>query len=86
MLKNEDIANAVEAFVRNTGPKNYLMREMIGDPDRLFLSQYADHEHAEIIAMKTAEGHTIIYVPERQMIRNPRNFNRHEFLCALNRG
>ena len=83
MLENSYIAKVVAHFVHSTGPNYYLLREMTGGEDRLFLSGYADHENAEIIALKTVEGLTIIFIGGRQLIRNPMNFDEHEFMKHL---
>ncbi len=82
-MTNEYIAVVMSNYVHYAGPQSYLMREITEDEDRFFKSEYADHEGADISAMKTEEGYTIIYLNGRQLIRNPMNFSEHEFLCQL---
>ncbi len=86
MLTNEYIAEVVSNFVHNVGPRHYLIREMTDDEDRFFLSEYADHDPAKgfvIWALKTTEGHTIIYGHDRLSVRNLMNFRKDEYLKLL---
>lgn len=82
-MTNEYIAKVIFNYVHYAGPKTYLMRETTEDEDRFFKSEYAGHEFAEIVAMKTGEGHTILYIGGRQLIRNPMNFKEEDFLKLL---
>jgi len=82
-LTNDYIAKVMSNFVHNAGPNKYLMREVTEDEDRFFLSEYADHETAKIVALKTVDGCTIIYAPDRLLIRNPANFDEDDYLRGL---